>query len=366
MAAPTISYFRLAALAALFVAPIADIVGRRRLLLFTIFGEAVMTLLTALSQNYTQFVAAQIAARIFGYSEELLCYVVIAEEIDARVRGWATGTLSAMGATGAGLAAIIFAAVNILPHGWRALYVIGGSAFLVLAYYRRWLPETTRFEVRRTQIAAMESRIIALSALLRGLFRDHPTRLVALMLFVACFGFAMGPAAVLMSKYLQQTHHYSPGNVSLLFLIGGSISIVGNVLAGRVSDRIGRKRTLFVTVIMAGGGYAVFYSGLGGWTLPVAWVVAIIGFLSADALAAGYPAEIFPTAYRATAAGIRYVTMILGGALALTLEGRLYDWFGAHGPAISILLLAIPVSMAAILLLPETAQRTLEDISNPE
>jgi SHS family lactate transporter-like MFS transporter len=169
-----------------------------------------------------------------------------------------------------------------------------------------------------------------------------------------------------MSKYLQQTHHYSPGNVSLLFLLGGFVAVVANILAGRISDRLGRKRTLFVAVVMAGAGYGVFYSGIGGWVVPAAWIVALIGYLSADALAAGYPPEIFPTAYRATTATLRYVFMILGGAIALALEGRLYDWFGTHGPAISMSLLAIPVALAAILFLPETAQRTLEDISNRE
>src|SRR6185437_13124821 len=159
MAAVTISYFRLAALPALFVGPLADIVGRRRLLLFTVFGEAIMTLLTAFSQDYHQFVAAQIGARIFGYSEEMLCFVVVAEEIDERVRGWSTGTLGAINATGAGLAALVFGVVNYLPYGWRSLYVIGSGGLFVLAYYRRWLPETRRYEIHRQAMNTMESKL---------------------------------------------------------------------------------------------------------------------------------------------------------------------------------------------------------------
>ena len=363
MAGVTVTYFRLAALAALFVAPLADIFGRRRLLLFTVFGEALMTLLTAFSQDYTQFVVTQILARIFGYSEEMLCFVVVAEEIDARVRGWSTGTLGALGAVGAGLAAVVFAAVNLLPYGWRSLYVIGGGSLLVLAYYRRWLPETTRFELHRKQIDAMQSKTLAFFAMLHDLIRDYPGRLVALMVFVAAFGFAMGPSSVLLSKFLQQTHHYTPGQVSLLFLLGGIISVIGNVLSGRLSDRIGRKRTLFLTTLTGGLGFAAFYSGIGGWILPVLWVVALFGFLSADALAAGYPSEIFPTAYRATTTTLRYTVTMLAGGAALALEGRFYDWFGAHGPAIMLPLAAMPIALVAVLFLPETAQRTLEDIS---
>src|SRR5579885_3479482 len=44
---PTLAYFRAAAIVALVLAASADLVGRRRLLLATIFGQAVFTLATA-------------------------------------------------------------------------------------------------------------------------------------------------------------------------------------------------------------------------------------------------------------------------------------------------------------------------------
>lgn len=364
MAGVTVSYFRLAALAALFVAPLADLVGRRRLLLFTVFGEALMTLATAFVQDYSQFVAVQFLARVFGYSEEMLCFVVVAEEIDERVRGWSIGTLGALNATGAGVAALVFAAVEILPYGWRSLYVIGSGALLILTYYRRWLPETRRFEIHRAKIDAMESWVAAFFRMVRDLLREHPRRLMAMTIFVFALGFTMAPSAVMLSKFLQTTHHYTPGQVSILFVVGGFVSVIGNVTAGRLSDRLGRKRTLFVTALIGGAGFALFYSGIGGWILPILWVVALFGFLSSDALAAGYPSEIFPTAYRTTATTLRYVFSILGGALALRLEGTFYDMFNAHGPAIMLTTAALPVALAAILFLPETAQRRLEDISS--
>lgn len=365
MAGVTISYFRLAALAALFVTPLADLVGRRRLLLFTVFGEALMTLATAFAQDYTQFVTAQILARVFGYGEEMLCFVVVAEEIDARVRGWSIGTLGAIGATGAGVAALVFSLVNILPYGWRALYVIGSGALLILAYYRRWLPETRRFEIHRSEMAAFESRIVLFFRMLRGIFREYPGRLFTMLVFVAAFGFSTAPSAVLLSKFLQTTHHYTPGQVTALFVAGGLISVAGNIAAGRLSDKIGRKRTLFATTLIAGVGFALFYSGMGGFILPLLWVTALFGFLSSDALASGYPSEIFPTAYRATATTLRYVFHILGGAAALRLEGFFYDLFQAHGPAIMLTTAALPIALAACLFLPETSQRALEDISSP-
>ncbi|HEU0096609.1 MAG TPA: MFS transporter, partial [Rhizomicrobium sp.] len=129
----TLAYFRAAAIIALMIAASADLVGRRRLLLVTIFGQAVFTLLTAFAPDYLTFVGAQLLTRVFGYAEEMLCFVVIAEEITARARGWANSTLVALYFMGAGLAAGVFAAIDILPHGWRALYVIGAIPLFLVA-----------------------------------------------------------------------------------------------------------------------------------------------------------------------------------------------------------------------------------------
>jgi putative MFS transporter len=132
--APTVAYFRIAALFAMLLAASADLVGRRRLLLFTIFGQAVFTLLTAFATQYVTFVGAQFFTRIFGYAEEMLLFVVIAEEITAKARGWSNSTLSAFYFIGAGLAAAVFGAVNLLPYGWRALYVIGSVPIFLVAF----------------------------------------------------------------------------------------------------------------------------------------------------------------------------------------------------------------------------------------
>jgi putative MFS transporter len=362
-AALTVSYFRLATLGALFIAPLADLFGRRRLLLFTIVGEAVFTLGSAFAQTYPQYVWLQILVRVCGYCEELLCFVIIAEEIDERARGWSIGTLGAMNATGAGVASIVFALVNILPFGWRSLYVVGGSALVILAWYRRWLPETRRFEIRREELVRLGTRTHAIWETLGLLARQYPARLTCMLIAVAAFDFAMAPSVILMAKYLQQDHHYAPGQVTILYVFGGFLSVVGNILMGRISDRIGRKVVIVLCGALCAGSFAVFFSGIGGWQLPAAWIAAIFGYLSATALTAGFVAEIFPTAYRATTSTLRYVVTTLGGATALALEGPLYNVFHAHGPAISSFLAIMPLSLIAILLLPESAGRPLEEIA---
>jgi putative MFS transporter len=359
----TVTYFRVAALAALLIAPLADRFGRRRLLLITIFGEAFFTVVTAFSQTYLQFVAAQILTRVFGYCEEALCFVVMAEEIDVGLRGWSTGALAGMNALGGGLASIVFALVNILPFGWRALYLVGGASLFLLALFRRRLPETARFETERDDRQARNIPEGSVLQAMAGLAREYPGRLSVLLICMFSAGFAFEPAAVLMAKFLQEHDHYQPWQITVLFIGGGTFAVWGNVFAGRSSDRFGRKRTLIVTMLVGVVSFGALYAGSGFVESAIAWVFAIFGYLGSAALLAGYPAEIFPTRYRATAATLRYTTITLGGALSLALEGPLYDLLHGHGPAILVLLAAAPVSIVAVCFLPEPARRALEDVS---
>jgi MFS family permease len=358
----TVSYFRLATIAALAICSAADLVGRRRLLLLTILGQGIFTLVTAFTADYPQFVWAQILTRVFGYAEEMLCYVVIAEEVAAGVRGWASGTLSALNYTGAGLASLAFLGVNVLPYGWRALYVIGAVPLFLVAYMRRAMPETKRFMALET-VEKTKSKWTESLRLLRDLVTQYPFRLATVLFAAGTFGFGVSSASILSSKYLQSTFHYAPVQVTMLFIPGGLVGLALAITAGRLSDRIGRKITTLGVVSIAGIGFALFYSGVGGWWLPPLWILSFFGFFSGEAMLAGYALEIVPTHYRATVSGLRYLVYIGMGAVSLALEGLLYDHFHGHAPAVQALLITVPLTLAAILFLPEPAGKTLEEMA---
>lgn len=357
-----VAYFRLAAVIALLISASADLVGRRRLLILTILGQAMATLATAFTGNEAQFIWTQFVTRMFGYAEEMLCFVVIAEEMAASARGWAAGALSALDYVGAGVASLIFASVTLLPFGWRALYVIGALPLFLVAYLRRQLPETKRFVVQE-ELLKTRSRFQDALALARDLVRQYPGRIATILIAVGAFGFSVASATVLSAKYLQSVHGYSPGQVTALFIPGGLVGLVLTILAGRLSDRIGRRKVLAAVIVIGGVAFYLFYSGIGGWWLAPLWTLSFFGYFSGDALFAGFALEIVPTQYRATVSGLRYLVGVLAGAVALVLEGRLYDHFQGHGPATQVLLITLPVSLVALIFLPEPAGKTLEELT---
>lgn len=355
----TAAYFRLAAIFAMMAASTADLVGRRRLLLVTIFGQAIFTLLTAFASGYAQFVWAQFLTRVFGYAEEMLCFVVIAEEITAKARGWANSTIVAFDFTGAGFAALAFGAVNILPYGWRALYVIGAVPLFLVAFLRRRLPETQRFK-RQGEPGLGGPAILDL---LKDILRQYPFRVLTVLVAAAAFGFAISAPTILAQKYLQDSYHYTPGELTALLIPGGLIGLGLAIVAGRLSDRLGRRPVAIAMVALSGISFFFFFNGVPGWAMPPLWIIAFFGFFAGDTMVAGFALEIVPTHYRATVGGMRYMIEIGAGALALYLEGGLYDKFHAHAPAIQTLLSPILITLVGILFLPEPAGKTLEEIS---
>jgi len=356
---PTAAYFRIAAVFAMLLSASSDLIGRRRLLLFTIFGQAVFTLLTAFVTSYDAFVGVQFLTRVFGYAEEMLLFVVIAEEITAKARGWANSTTIAFYFTGAGFAALAFGFVTILPHGWRALYVIGAIPIFLVAILRQKMPETQRFAAQG-EAGLKTSSVLDL---LKDMMHQYPRRILTVIVTASAFGFAISPATLLAQKYMQDAYHYTPSQVSMVLIPGGLFGLGLTIVAGRLSDRLGRRPMAIATAALTGICFFLFFNNVAAWAVPVLWVLGFFGFFACDTLIAGYALEIVPTHYRATVGGLRYAIEIGMGALALYLEGGLYNKLGGHGPAIQLLLGTIPIAMIGILFLPEPAGKTLEEIS---
>jgi len=350
------------ALLALFIVPFADRYGRRSVLLWTIAAYTLMTALTALAPNVEAFIALQFLAQTFAVAEGLIATVVIVEEFAPENRGWGIGAASALQACGAGFAALMFAFVEVLPFGWRALYAVGVIPLCFIAYWRRTLPETGRF----ASLEQARPRLAKKAPIFANLWRaprEHPRTFAVLAVTFFCVSVADSSAGFFAPKYLQDVHGWLPSQVALLTLIGGGLAIVGNPLSGWLSDRFGRRPT----GVWFGIGYSVsllaFYS-FGGLLVPLLWIFYMFFSMGSDVTLSTYSAELFPTSMRSSASGATNLVAVVGSIVGLLLVSALFGFAGGTWNAIVIVsCLSLLLPPAIWFLFPETARRSLDEIS---
>ena len=353
-----LSIIRLGYLLSLLMTPFADVFGRRRLLLYTVFGYTIFTGLIAIAPDARAFVAFEIIARAFAGAEAAIAMVIVAEEVDAAYRGWAIGLLGAVSNIGYGLAAIVFAFVNVIPYGWRGLYAIALLPLVLIIPLRRVLPESARFEKEKLE----GLRPVKVWEPVVQLYNAYPGRLI-MMLSIAFLSSMGGNAAgFLFPKFLQEAHHWSPGNVSSLVFFGGALGIIGSIVAGRMSDRYGRRVMGAAFTILAPLLTIWMYTATGRSIVP-AWILETFFDVAAFMILNAYSAELFPTSYRSTAGSALAVAGTTGGALGLYLEGVLYNFTGSHARAVCYLTVFWIIAPLIMWFLPETSGRELEEIS---
>lgn len=341
----------------------ADVVGRRRLLILTVIGMTLATVLSAFAQTAAQYLILQTLARCFSYAEEMLCYVIIAEEIDPKRRGWALGRLAALGTLGYGLSSLLYGQIDALPHGWRDFYLVGAAGLVIILFARRNLKETQRFldhSATRTASQGLRDHLRPIISLARA----YPGRFAALVATTAPYSFGLAAAFAFISKFLQETHGYAPAHVGYLQFFGGALSILGFFVAGRVSDIAGRRVVLGVCIPVVVTLFILFYMTGDPTLLIASWIGCLFFYFASEVTLSALGSELFPTSYRSTSSAARGVINVAAGIAGLAAESALYPIVGSHAISVVILLGIAPLAIVPVIFfLPETARRSLDEVS---
>jgi len=345
---------RLGALPALVLALLSDRAGRRALLMVTLLGMCVVTGATGFARTAQEFIVLQFCARAFVTAEEIIAVVYVLEMLPARQRGWGVGFLAAIGACGSGFASLLYALVDFLPGGWRALYVIAALPMLYIVWLRRQIPESTLFEARAARAAPS-----GFWQPFDEIVRHHRREMLAIAGIAAAFWFHLSATLNFMSKHLQEVHGFAPPQVSLFFILAGSVAILGNTVAGRLSDRIGRRPMLAAGLLLNCMATIAFYNA-GGWLLGVAWIATLFGYFTVEVVIGAVSGELFPTSCRSTAATLRAICAMFAAVAGLSVEGVLFTQLGSHAAAISLMSLAVLLALPLVIfMLPETSRAEL-------
>ena len=354
---------RLGAAPAFLFALSADHFGRRRVLLLAIMAYLLLTGLTALALTPFFFMLTQFGVRLFAAVAGILALVMIIEEFPNEARGWGIGVYTALASVGGGSAALLFALVDVIPLGWRALFLVVLPALLLVGLWRTYLPETTRFQQQHTNHPSTHG-LRAWITPLATLASAYPGRFVLVGLVVLLFNLGGDAALFYDPTYLQQQHGWRPWQIAALNLGAGFMALVGSVVAGRASDWVGRKWTTGA-FLLGMPFFIIAYYQADGWRLPLFWSGLLFTSIGAAVTLSALGSELFPTAYRATATGALSLIATLCGAGSLLVHGVLAQVVGSPWLAVTLLALLIVPAPLFLWALPETNGRPLEEIAPP-
>ncbi|MEX2328395.1 MAG: MFS transporter [Nitriliruptoraceae bacterium] len=342
-----LAVIRLASLASLPAAAVADRLGRRRVLLSLAAVGLALTSLAAAAPGFWWYVVLVALARPALSTVNALAGVVAAEESTARDRSAAIALVAAAYGLGSGLVSV---GRGLLP-GEPSFRLVTAFAVIPLLL----LPLLAR-KVREPRIATTTRRTRLIPGAIPARFRRDVALLWAMTAVLAA---ATGPGFTFLFLYGERVLGASPLSLSLLVLAAGPAGIAGLLLGRLVADRWGRRPAAALSMAATGAAVAVGYAGsLPG--LTIGYVGAVAASSAYAAPAGALAAELVPTSVRATVAGWMTVAGVVGAVSGLVIVGTLADLtngFAAPTLGVGIVVALVATGFAR---LPETRGRELD------
>lgn len=338
---------------------LADRLGRRRTLIYTILLYSFGSGGTALAQGLGGLIAWRAVVGLGLGGEWSAGAVLVAETWPARHRGkaiafmqsgWALGYIAA-----AGLAAWI------LPrYGWRVLFLTGMLPALFTILVRRYVAEP---EVWTQQAAPADPRALFRPPLLRSTVLATTLATVVLFAYWGLFTWLPG--------FLAAPTAQGGAGLGLVGSFGYVVSVqagayVGYLTFGLIADAIGRRPAFAGYVVLAALIVPV-YGLLPRWAGSAAGTGLLVlgplvgacgtGFF---ALFGAMLAELYPTSVRGAGQGFAYNVGRGLSALAPYAVGAAADRQG-FGAALGLTSLFFLAAAALVFTLPETRGQELRD-----
>ncbi|MEO8466609.1 MAG: MFS transporter [Gammaproteobacteria bacterium] len=365
-------------LGAILLAPLADRIGRRRVIVWSCLAFGVGTLATALAGSLTELLVIRFLTGL-GLGGALPNAIGLASEYAPKLRRATVvtfvGSGISLGAIGSGIAA----AQLIAPYGWRAVFVVGGVLPLVLAAALwRGLPESLRFSAlvpgRQTEARRLLAKLTGGTPLgddvriatgdteggkttVADLFKDQRGT-TTVLLWVAFFMSLLNVYFVI--NWLPTSLTSSGFTVTdaavmtTFYHVGG---VAGTYALGLLMDKLGAHRMQILAMLVSVAGLYVFAT-IGGMTQPeTTAVLMLVGFgvvggqVGVNALAS----MTYPVAMRSTGLGWALGVGRVGSIIGPTIGGLMLA--SAHDPRSVYLVCIVPsiVGIAAVALLKQRA-----------
>ncbi|OPB02251.1 MFS transporter [Pseudomonas fluorescens] len=355
---------------------LAEHIGRKRAIIWSLGSYGVISLASAFAPDYSSLYALRLLSGVAAVGMIVVTFAHFQELLPVRHRGaltvylasgWPIGMLLALGAT-----------VWLMPYGWRAIIVLSSLGGLWAIAVARWVPESpywlasvgrqedakaTIYTLSQGSILIPEGCELQVDRTTSGRQRDMFTGAllkVSLLQITVNFTFSWGywGLQTWLPTLLQQRGLSLPQSYGFIAL-SALCMIPGYMAAAYLTARLGRKKVILSFIgaaVLAGYGFANAHSlemlylsnfalafvSLGAWGVWGTWI-----------------GELYPTALRTAGYGWAIFAQRVANVLAPSLIGALIAYGSSFNLTATIINAFLLVTMLLAALIPETEGEAL-------
>ncbi|AKS09914.1 MFS transporter [Pseudomonas trivialis] len=355
---------------------VAERIGRKRAIIWSLGTYGVISLGSAFAPDYSTLYALRLLSGVAAVGMMVVTFAHFQELLPVRHRGaltvylasgWPIGMLLALGAT-----------VWLLPYGWRAIIVLSSLGGLWAIAVARWVPESpywlasmnrqadaraTINTLSRGRVQIPDDQTLQVDRSVSGHQRELFSRAllkVSLLQITVNFTFSWGywGLQTWLPTLLQQRGLSLPQSFGFIAL-SALCMIPGYMAASYLTRRLGRKKVIvgFISAsVLAGYGFAnahtlemlylsnfalAFFS-LGAWGVWGAWI-----------------GELYPTPLRTVGYGWAIFAQRVANVLAPSLIGALIAYGSSFNLTTTIINAFLMVTVILVVFIPETEGEAL-------
>jgi MFS transporter, SHS family, lactate transporter len=227
-------------LGALIFGLMADRYGRRLPLMIDLVFFSVVEVLSGLAPGYWSFIVLRMLFGIGMGGEWGVGASLAMEKAPTRLRGVLSGLLQEGYATGYLLAALCY--LFVFPHwGWRPMFFIGGVPALLAVYVRLGVKESEVWERSKSESWSHLGRAIV----------SHWKVFLYIFAMMTMMNFVSHGTQDMYPTFLKVQRGFGDRAVSYIAIVYNVGAILGGLVIGRYSDRVGRRRAMVTALLLA-------------------------------------------------------------------------------------------------------------------
>lgn len=316
---------------------LTDRYGRRIPLITNVIFFSLVELLCGFSPNYTFFLIMRALYGIGMGGEWGIGASLAMESAAPTKRGLISGILQNGYAIGYLLAAVVYR-FAFPAWGWRPMFWLGGIPALLALYISAKVPESEAWKQHRAP-----SFISVLKKV------GQQWKLFAYLVFLMTFMMFLSHGTQdLYPDFLKTAHRLSGAVVSYAVILGNIGAMVGGIIFGILSEKIGRRVSLVAALVLSIAIIPLWAFGATVGTLILGAFVMQVGVQGAWGIIPAHLSELSADATRGLVPGLAYQLGIVLAARTPLLEFRLqrrvgYEWALAGFELVTIVILAVTV-----------------------